>query len=67
MLPSIAKGALTVLLKIITAAASEQLMKWLFFKIAEELVKRTDTLHDDEFLAKIKEQYEQNERKGNGS
>lgn len=62
MISGLAKGALTVLIKFVTAAASEKLMKWLFFRIAEEIVKRTDTPHDDEFLAKIKEQYEKNER-----
>lgn len=58
ILQGLAKGALAVLLKIVTAAASEPLMKWLFFRVAEELVKRTDTPHDDEFLAKVKETYE---------
>jgi hypothetical protein len=65
MLSSLAKGALTVLVKFVTAMASEQLMKWLFFRVAEEIVKRTDTPHDNAFLEKLKEQYEQNERKGN--
>ena len=64
LLTGLAKGALTVLIKFVTAAASEQLMKWLFFRVAEEIVKRTDTPHDDEFLEKVKEQYESNERKG---
>lgn len=63
ILQGLAKGALAVLIKILTAAASEQLIKWLFFRVAEELVKRTDTQHDDDFLAKVKEAYEQGDGK----
>lgn len=61
----LATGALKVLAKLVVATTSEQVLKWFFFRLAEEIVKRTDTPHDDEFLAKIKEQYESNERKGN--
>lgn len=63
LLQGLLKGMLAVLIKVLTAAASEPLMKWLFFKVAEELVKRTDTKHDDEFLAKVKETYEQSNGK----
>ena len=62
VLKGLAKGAIAVLLKVITAMASEQLMKWVFFRIAEEIVKRTDTPHDDAFLEKIKQEYERNEQ-----
>lgn len=58
-------SVLKVVAKLVVASTSEQLLKWFFFRIAEEIVKRTDTPHDDEFLAKVKEQYESNERKGN--
>lgn len=63
MIQVVLKSALSVLIKILTAAASEQLMKWLFFRVAEEIVGRTDTPHDDEFLAKVKEQYDKEEQK----
>lgn len=59
VLQGILKGALAVLMKILTAAASEPLMKWLFFRLAEDLVKRTDTPHDDKFLEEVKKAYEQ--------
>lgn len=43
------------LMGILARAASAEVAEWVFFKLAEILVKKTETKHDDEFLAKIKE------------
>lgn len=43
------------LMGILARAASAEVAEWVFFRIADILVKRTDTEHDDEFLAKVKE------------
>ena len=49
-------GALKrVLLKVLT----EKLFIWMFFWAAGMLVAHTKTKHDDEFLAKVKEIYEE--------
>lgn len=37
--------------------ASKPLIEWVFFRVAEGVVKSTETPHDDEFLAKVKEIY----------
>ena len=42
-------------LGIFAKAASAEVAEWILFKVADILVKKTDTPHDDEFLAKIKE------------
>tara|TARA_R110000824_G_scaffold344886_1_gene531548 strand:+ start:19149 stop:19328 length:180 start_codon:yes stop_codon:yes gene_type:complete len=43
------------LMGILANAASAEVAEWVFFKLADVLVKKTETKHDDEFLAKIKE------------
>ena len=43
------------LMGILANAASAEVAEWVFFKLADVLVKKTGTKHDDEFLAKIKE------------
>lgn len=43
------------LMGILARAASAEVAEWVFFRIAEILVKKTETKHDDEFLAKVKE------------
>ncbi len=40
------------------ALASERLIKWMFFSLADKIVKSTKTDHDDIFLAKVKELYD---------
>jgi len=53
------KAALSFLTKLAASVATEKMLEWLFFRVAEELVKRTDTRHDDDFLKQVKELYEQ--------
>ena len=42
----------------VPSAETERFIKWLFFYVGEQIVKSTKTDHDDLFLAKIKEAYE---------
>ena len=51
------QGLMTVATKLFTSFASVSLLEWLLFYVAEQIVKRTDTPHDDVFLDKIKEAY----------
>ena len=51
MVQLLVKAALGIFAK----AASAEVAEWLLFKVADVLVKKTDTKHDDEFLEKIKE------------
>lgn len=57
------KAGLAVLTKLAASLATEELLEWLFFKIVGDIVKRTDTPHDDEFYAKVKELYD-NKKQG---
>lgn len=43
--------------------ASKPLIEWVFFRVAEGIVKSTKTEHDDEFLEKVKEIYNAPEAK----
>lgn len=49
-----------VVAKVAVSLISEKFLEWALFNIAEKIVKSTATPHDDEWLAKIKEAY--NER-----
>lgn len=51
------KGVTIFLTKLLTALASEKMIEWAFFQIAEAVVKSTATPQDDAWLQKIKELY----------
>ena len=51
------KGATLFLTKLLTSLASEKMIEWAFFKVAESVVKSTNTPQDDAWLDKIKEVY----------
>jgi hypothetical protein len=57
MMSAILKGVMGVLTKLFMSFASEKLIEWMLFYVAEQIVKRTDTPHDDKFFEKIKEAY----------
>lgn len=56
-------AAKRLLTKIAISMVSEKFLEWAFFNIAEKIVKSTETKHDDEWLAKIKESYEGSKEK----
>ena len=51
------KGVTIFLTKLLTSLASEKMIEWAFFQIAEAVVKSTATPKDDAWLQKIKELY----------
>ena len=51
------KGVTIFLTKLLTSVASEKMIEWAFFQIAEAVVKSTATPQDDAWLQKIKELY----------
>ena len=51
------KGVTIFLTKLLTSLASEKMIEWAFFQIAESVVKSTATPQDDAWLQKIKELY----------
>lgn len=59
----LAKAASSFFLKMLTAMAGEVFIKWLFFYVADIIVKSTKTPHDDAFLEKAKAAYEEYEKK----
>lgn len=54
----IVKGATAFLTRLLVALASEQMIAWAFFKVAEGVVKSTKTTKDDEWLEKVREVYQ---------
>ena len=57
------KGLMNFGVKLLTSLATEQMIKWSFFKVADAIVKSTATPHDDEWIAKIKQLYEETDVK----
>ncbi|ANY29513.1 hypothetical protein BOX07_gp02 [Pseudoalteromonas phage PH1] len=57
MLKILLKGLGVVATKMFATFASEVMLEWLLFKVAEALVKSTKTTKDDEWLNKFKEEY----------
>ena len=51
------KGSTVFLTQLLTSMASQEMIEWAFFKVAESVVKSTATDKDDEWLAKIEEVY----------
>uniref|UniRef100_UPI0040474DA4 hypothetical protein n=1 Tax=Shewanella sp. TaxID=50422 RepID=UPI0040474DA4 len=57
MFAILTKALITLGTKLLVSLASEKMIEWAFFKICDAVVKSTATTHDDEWLAKIKEIY----------
>ena len=53
----IVKGLTAFLTRLLVTLASEQMIAWAFFKVAESVVKSTKTTKDDEWLEKVREVY----------
>ena len=51
------KGSTVFLTKLLTKIASQEMIEWAFFKVAESVVKSTQTDKDDQWLQKIEEVY----------
>lgn len=56
----VVKCLTSFLTRLLVTLASEQMIAWAFFKVAESVVKSTKTTKDDEFLIKIKDLYNGN-------
>lgn len=56
------KGLLKVLKGMLATLASEYMLKYAIFSVAEAIVKSTKTDKDDAWLKEFKEQYEQGKR-----
>ena len=54
----VVKGLTAFLTRLLVALASEQMIAWAFFKVAESVVKSTKTAKDDEWLEKVREVYQ---------
>lgn len=57
MLPALMKGLTSIGVKLFMACASEKLIEWLLFYVAQNIVDTTKTPHDDIFLEKVKLAY----------
>ena len=57
LLGLLTKGTTLFLTKLLTSLASEKMIEWAFFQIAETVAKSTATPQDDVWLQKIKELY----------
>ena len=54
----VVRGATAFLTRLLVTLASEQMIAWAFFKVAESVVKSTKTNKDDEWLEKVREVYQ---------
>ena len=54
----VVKGLTAFLTRLLVTLASEQMIAWAFFKVAESVVKSTRTGKDDEWLEKVREVYQ---------
>lgn len=54
----IVKGLTAFLTRLLVSLASEQMIAWAFFRVADAVVKSTETQKDDEWLEKIREVYQ---------
>ncbi|MGL5014612.1 MAG: hypothetical protein ACRC6V_10035 [Bacteroidales bacterium] len=63
MMNIFALSAKKLLANIAISLISEKFLEWAFFNIAEKIVKSTETKHDDEWLAKIKEAFQESKEK----
>ena len=54
----VVRGATAFLTRLLVTLASEQMIAWAFFKVAESVVKSTKTAKDDEWLEKVREVYQ---------
>ena len=57
MFGAILKGLMAVLTRVFMSFASEKVIEWLFFYIAEKIVESTKTPHDNAFLEEIRKVY----------
>ena len=58
MMASILLKALgSILTRLLASMATEKMLEYCLFKIAHIMVKKTSTVHDDEFLAKLEAMY----------
>lgn len=54
----VVRGATAFLTRLLVALASEQMIAWAFFRVAESVVKSTKTAKDDEWLEKVRQVYQ---------
>ncbi len=52
------KGFMAVGTKLFMAMATEKMIEWFLFYVAQHVVLSTKTKHDDEFYRRIKDAYE---------
>lgn len=54
----VVRGLTAFLTRLLVSLASEQMIAWAFFKVAESVVRSTRTAKDDEWLEKVREVYQ---------
>jgi hypothetical protein len=54
----VVRGLTAFLTRLLVSLASEQMIAWSFFRVAESVVKSTKTAKDDEWLEKVREVYQ---------
>jgi hypothetical protein len=54
----IVRGLTAFLTRLLVSLASEQMIAWVFFRVADAVVKSTATDKDDQWLEKLREVYQ---------
>lgn len=57
MVGAFAKAIVAFGTKLLLSVATEKMIEWLFFYVAQQVVLTTKTTHDDEFMQQIKKAY----------
>lgn len=57
MISILIKALGTIVTRLLASMATEKMLEYVLFKVAHILVKKTNTIHDDEFLNKLEAMY----------
>ena len=57
MIALLLKALATIGTKLFMSFATESMIEWLFFHVAQKVVESTKTAQDDEFIKKLEEIY----------
>ena len=58
IISTLLKALGAILLKLLAVVAAQDVLEWMLFRLAKVITESTKTPHDDAFVEKIKEVYE---------
>lgn len=58
------KALISLGTKLLASFATEKLLEWALFKVADAIVQNTENTYDDEFVEKLKEVWDEQGKRG---